>query len=515
MLIDVNAGFGGRESIQRFTVDTMLEQLGRVPCSIAFVHSRQGMSDVVAANDETLSLCDRHSWLRPVGAINPRDTFAWRTEVARCLAAGVRLFRIYPDEASWPIESPLFGQLVERLSGTEAALLVDATAPGLPSQIATATAGAGVPVIFAEARYYPLSELLSLAERHPHVYLETSRLTSPDGIELCVESIGADRLLFGSGTPRYPARVAWQVLQDAAISDADREAIAWRNGARLLEASPGPAKRSAGEPVRFARTRPPIIDVHLHDRFPGAPIAPATPSSYVAALDRAGIVGGVASSVTGIFFDLEKGNEEMARLLDQIPRLRGYVVVDPRYDDDSVRELTRLERDPRFVGVKIHCSYSQTATGAPSLRRLFAAIAEYGKPVLIHPLGADWPEALVEIAAEHPTLPIIAAHAGYGDAPHPTHDAARRVAPASNIWLEFCSTYLATGAIRRGIDAVGVDRVLFGSDYPLIALPYMVAAYLDAELTGEEAEKVLWRNAQRLFREAFSVERTAGRRSGP
>ena len=57
------------------------------------------------------------------------------------------------------------------------------------------------------------------------------------------------------------------------------------------------------------------------------------------------------------------------------------------------------------------------------------------------------------------------------------------MAPAPNIWLEFCSTYLATGAIRRGIEAVGADRVLFGSDYPLIALPYMVAAYADAELS--------------------------------
>jgi len=230
-----------------------------------------------------------------------------------------------------------------------------------------------------------------------------------------------------------------------------------------------------------------------------------TPEAYEAALDRAGVVGGVASSVTGIFYDLAKGNEELACLLDRIPRLRGYVVVDPRYDDDSVRELTRLERDSRFVGVKIHCSYSQTLTEARSLRRLFEVIAGYGVPVLIHPLGANWPEALVEIAAEHPHLPIIAAHAGYGDAPHPTHDAALRVASVPNIWLEFCSTYLATGAIRRGIEAVGVDRVLFGSDYPLIGLPYMVAAYADAELTDDEAEKVLSRNARRLFGEAFSA----------
>jgi hypothetical protein len=63
--------------------------------------------------------------------------------------------------------------------------------------------------------------------------------------------------------------------------------------------------------------------------------------------------------------------------------------------------------------------------------------------VLIHPIGEDWPEALLEIAFEHPRLLLFAAHTGYGDAPHATHDAADRLAAAQNIVLEFCSTYLA------------------------------------------------------------------------
>jgi hypothetical protein len=43
---------------------------------------------------------------------------------------------------------------------------------------------------------------------------------------LCVATVGARRLLFGSGTARYPAWVAWQVLQRAEIGDEEREAIA-------------------------------------------------------------------------------------------------------------------------------------------------------------------------------------------------------------------------------------------------------------------------------------------------
>ncbi|CAN5857763.1 hypothetical protein BH20CHL4_BH20CHL4_13000 [soil metagenome] len=86
-----------------------------------------------------------------------------------------------------------------------------------------------------------------------------------------------------------------------------------------------------------------------------------------------------------------------------------------------------------------------------------------------------------------------------GGAPHPRLDPANRVADQPNIVIEFCSTYLAAGAIQRGIEAVGAERVLFGSDFPLIALTYMRAAYVDAELSPDEAASISIRNAMRLF----------------
>lgn len=500
MLIDVNASFGGRESIQVFTVETVHAQLDRTPYSQAFIHCHQGASDAVSANDRTFALCAENDRWQPVAAIQPRDTFGWREEIARCRARGVRLFRIYPDQGAWPVDSIFIDKIAEELGDTGSALLVEATTPGLPTRLVERVVGNDLPIIFTEGRYFPLTELLPLAQRYPNVYVETSRLTSPEGIERCVEAIGAERVIYGSGAGRYPAWVAWQTLQRAQISDEERQQIAWKNATALLDVVPGSAH--AIEPGLAVPGAPvPAIDVHLHDKFRGAPFRHYDPPAYQAELERHGIAGGVCSSVTGIFYDLKQGNDEVAALMDQIPNLRGYVVVDPRYPESSVHELARLERDRRFVGVKIHCAYAKTSTSHPSLRWLFERIAPYGRPVLIHNLGADWPEALVEIAKDHPALPIIAAHAGYGDGPHPTHDAALRVEEAPNIFIEFCSTYLATGAIRRGIEAVGIERVLFGSDFPLISLPYMRAAYQDAELSPEEERAIYRDNALRLFPE--------------
>jgi predicted TIM-barrel fold metal-dependent hydrolase len=285
------------------------------------------------------------------------------------------------------------------------------------------------------------------------------------------------------------------MLHRAAIAVLYRPAMGWGNGAVLL----GVTEQDRRTDVPTIPSPPHAIDVHLHDKFPGAPFRPFSPADYAAELERQGIIGGVCSSITGIFYDLQQGNDEVAALLAAIPTLRGYVVVDPRFPEESAAQLKRLDGDTGFAGVKIHCMYSRTPTNSPAMRRLFDLIAPYEKPVLIHNLGSDWPEALVEIAQAHPRLPIIAAHAGYGDGPHPTHDAALRLAPAPNIFVEFCSTYLATGAIRRGIEAVGAERVLFGSDFPLISLGYMRAAYEDAELTPEEAALIYIENAKRLF----------------
>ena len=69
-----------------------------------------------------LALCRAESRLRPVGVIHPRDAFSWREEVARCLAAGVRLFRLYPDQAHWPVASILLEEIVDRLDAALARL---------------------------------------------------------------------------------------------------------------------------------------------------------------------------------------------------------------------------------------------------------------------------------------------------------------------------------------------------------------------------------------------------------
>jgi len=503
MLVDVNVSFGGREGIQTFPLDRMLQQLSHYPCSAAFVHCNQGVTDHAAANEQTLMLCAGQERLLPAAVIQPRSTLSWEREVERCLAAGVRLFRLFPDRTKppWPIESVYFERIVERLSGTDACLLIDAVVPGIATQAAARTAGSGVSVIFSELRYHPMGEALLVGQRYPHVYLESSRLTSPEAVEICVAELGADRILFGSGAARYPAWVAWQTIERSALTARERELIYHGNAERLFGRDFGPVSEEDHERTLTAsRTASmPIIDSHLHDKIPGIPVKSYAPAEFDSILLEQGVERGICSSGTAIFYDLAQGNDELLAFIEDVPRLFGYIVVDPRYLPESVIELERFATHPKFVGVKVHAAAAQTSTGSAEMRRLFDILAPYQKPVLIHNLGPDWPEALVALARAHPELPIIAAHAGYGDGIRPTHDAVLRLQEAENIAVDFCSTFLPVGAIRRGIDVLGVQRVLFGSDFPQIGLPYMRACYEDAELTEDEQRTIHYMNAQALF----------------
>ena len=54
--------------------------------------------------------------------------------------------------------------------------------------------------------------------------------------------------------------------------------------------------------------------------------------------------------------------------------------------------------------------------------------------------------------------------------------------------------------MRFAYDMVGADRLLFGSDCPIDAAPAL-GQILDLDISEEEKEKMLWKNAHKLFKE--------------
>lgn len=234
-----------------------------------------------------------------------------------------------------------------------------------------------------------------------------------------------------------------------------------------------------------------IIDTHGHyGEWPFA-IRRWEPEDIVALYETLGISKGIFSSSLAVTYDFIEGNAELAAKFKGFPQLLGYVTINPNYPEESICELEKYLPLPNFVGVKLHCMYTGVRVNSPNTLRILERVAEMGVPILIHGSLIETMEACREI----PALKVIMAHqAGYGLRSH-----AVALADFPQIHFDFCSTPKEEGKLKAALEVVGAGRILFGSDVTLIHPSYVLGVLKDTPLTEEEREKILYKNAERLF----------------
>ncbi len=97
--------------------------------------------------------------------------------------------------------------------------------------------------------------------------------------------------------------------------------------------------------------------------------------------------------------------------------------------------------------------------------------------MLIHVDGDDWRYPLEEVARAHPRWKVIVAHAGPGTA---VRAVAELVACTDNVYVELSTSMPDLPVVREVVQRVGHERVLFGSDAPLLDASYVLGLYADA-----------------------------------
>ena len=65
--------------------------------------------------------------------------------------------------------------------------------------------------------------------------------------------------------------------------------------------------------------------------------------------------------------------------------------------------------------------------------------------------------------------------------------------------METCTSFGAQGTIEFLVEGVGGDRVLFGSDMPLIDGKFGVGRIVTADISDEDKKKILGLNAMKLL----------------
>jgi hypothetical protein len=362
--------------------------------------------------------------------------------------------------------------------------------PGSASVIGAATARLGIPVLLLGAHYTSIVDDLAAAVRYPHLHLETSAMAHFRAIDTAVRTIGHERVLLGTGSPARAAAAPIGAALTASVSADAKRAILGGNAVRLFGLPDAPIDLAGPElPAR-------ALDVHTHLGPLDFDVPQVADDALVGELGLA--QGAVASAALAIFGDQARGNEQALRAAaaHAATGLRAYVVADPTDLESTRDELRRATGAPGVVGVKVHGEWSGTPTASRAMADLFELLARYGRPVKIHNAGDGWDEALGAIARRHPRLPIVVAHGGLGT---PSVEGARLAASHDNVYLEWSSSFAHLPTVRRALAIAGPDRLLWGSDAPLLDPAFVLGTYRDAGLPADAEDRVFWSNAATLF----------------
>ncbi|WP_414711041.1 amidohydrolase family protein [Pseudonocardia sp.] len=268
------------------------------------------------------------------------------------------------------------------------------------------------------------------------------------------------------------------------------------------------------------------VDAHGHESLPDAYIEAS--SKYFGAEHRAPTIAETVAyyrerrmAVVVFTVDTEAAtghsaisNEEIADAAAEHPDvLIPFASVDPAKGHAGARTFRELVERRGVRGIKFHPSLQGFAPNDRSAYPLLEVAQELGVPALFHTgqtgIGAGMPGGggirlslsnpmlLDDVAVDFPELTIIMAHPSF-----PWQDEALAVAthkPKVYIDLSGWSPKYFPPQLVRYANTLLQDKVLFGSDYPLITPDRWLADFAKLEIKDHVRPKILKQNALRAL----------------
>ncbi len=238
----------------------------------------------------------------------------------------------------------------------------------------------------------------------------------------------------------------------------------------------------------------------------------ATADELIASMDKDGIDISVIVNIGWTTHELcVETNDYILESVARYPkRLIGFCTVQPNSYDAAIAEIERCAKGGiRGVG-EIRPDMQFFDLGDEVLMEPFVEVLQKHKLILLthtsEPVGHDYPgkgavtpDMLYPFITSFPDLTIVCAHWGGG---LPFYALMPEVKQAmNNVFFDTAaSPYLYSPQIyNQVIQLVGGDKILFGSDYPLLAQSRYLKEINSLDLPDETRNLILSGNARRLL----------------
>jgi len=238
----------------------------------------------------------------------------------------------------------------------------------------------------------------------------------------------------------------------------------------------------------------------------------ATAEELIASMDETGVDLSVVLNIGWASHELcAETNDYILDSISRYPdRLIGFCSVQPKAGDAAIVELERCAKaGAGGIGEMRSDVQGFDLADKAMMKPLVDAAVKYDLVFLTHssePVGHQYigkgsitPDVLYSFILNFPDLKLVCAHWGGG---LPFYALMPEVARAlSNVFFDTAATvFLYQPQIFEEVsNIVGSDKILFGTDYPLISQKRIMAQIQSLGLTEEVKAKILAGNAQKVL----------------
>jgi predicted TIM-barrel fold metal-dependent hydrolase len=168
--------------------------------------------------------------------VDPRMGKMAIKEVERSvLTLGLRGLKLHPIMEVFTIDHEAILEVIQHAADLNIPILIHSGSSSYDSAVRFSKLAEKVrntAIIIGHFSSYP--ENVRVAKKHDNLYLETSGAVCPSQIADAVETIGAERILFGSDWPYLNIKFEMVKIEMADISKRDKELIFGRNAEKIL-----------------------------------------------------------------------------------------------------------------------------------------------------------------------------------------------------------------------------------------------------------------------------------------
>jgi len=239
----------------------------------------------------------------------------------------------------------------------------------------------------------------------------------------------------------------------------------------------------------------------------------ATAEELLASMDEAGVDLSVVLNIGWVNHELcVKTNDYILDSVSRYPtRLVGFCAIQPAAGDAAIAELERCAKSgAKGIGELRSDVQGFDLADKTAMKPLVDATLKHDLIFLTHssePVGHEYsgkgsitPGILYSCITSFPSLKLVCAHWGGG---LPFYALMPEVAEAlTNVFFDTAATVFLykPGIFEQVNQIIGSDKILFGSDYPLIHQNRVLAQIQSSQLPEEDKARILGANAQKLLK---------------